>query len=214
MGANSLLNNKRGFSLFELTVVIAIMSIVLGAVYSVFASVNRSTTSNEVRAEVMQNLRISIDIMEQDIRMAGLDRFRSANASIEFVDDDNFTLRFTADRNMDGVINVADLSGESIQEEDLEDITYRYDQGNNRLEQCLSESTINFCQTVAENVTDFQFTYLDAGDTPIFPPYTADKIGEIRTVLVSMTIEQPAGRAGLINRTLTKRILCRNLFFQ
>jgi prepilin-type N-terminal cleavage/methylation domain-containing protein len=143
MAATNLVGNKNGFTLIEFAVVIAIMSIVLGAIYSVFASTNRSTTNNEVIAEVMQNLRTSIDFMEQDIRMAGLDRFDSANAGVEAATAVN--LRFTADRNMDGTLN-----------DNLERITYSYDAANKRLRQCLWEGTLNDWQTVAENVTNFQ----------------------------------------------------------
>ena len=198
MAATNLLENKNGFTLIELVVVIAIMSIVLGAIYSVFAATNRSTTNNEVIAEVMQNLRTSIDFMEQDIRMAGLDRFGSANAGIEAATATN--LRFTADRNMDDVLN-----------DNIERITYFYDAANNRLRQCLWEGTLDDWQTVAENVTNFQFSYMDADDNLLAFPI-AD-LTEIRTVVVSMSIEQPAGRSEPINRTINKRILCRNLLF-
>jgi prepilin-type N-terminal cleavage/methylation domain-containing protein len=198
MPATNLMENKNGFTLVELAMVIAIMSIVLGSIYSVFAATNRSTTNNEVIAEVMQNLRISIDFIEQDIRMAGLDRFGSASAGIEAATAIN--LRFTADRNMDGVLN-----------DNLERITYFYDATNNRLRQCLWEGTLNDWQTVAENVTNFQFSYLDADDNLLVFPI-AD-LSEIRAVVVTMNIEQPAGRSGPVNRTITKRILCRNLSF-
>jgi prepilin-type N-terminal cleavage/methylation domain-containing protein len=198
MAAPNLRENKSGFTLIELCVVIAIMSIVLGAIYSVFAATNRSTTNNEVIAEVMQNLRSSIDFMEQDIRMAGLDRFGSANAGIEAAAADN--LRFTADRNMDDALN-----------DNIERITYFYDAANNRLRQCLWEGTLDDWQTVAENVTNFQFSYLDADDNLLAFPI-AD-LSEIRTVVVSMSIQQPAGRSGPVERTINKRILCRNLFF-
>lgn len=198
MAATNLLENKKGFTLIELTVVIAIMSIVLGAIYSVFAATNRSTTNNEVIAEVMQNLRTSIDFMEQDIRMAGLDRFGSANAGIEAATATN--LRFTADRNMDDVLN-----------DNIERITYFYDAANNRLRQCLWEGTLDDWQTVAENVTNFQFSYMDADDNLLAFPI-AD-LSEIRTVVVSMSIEQPAGRSEPVARTINKRILCRNLLF-
>jgi prepilin-type N-terminal cleavage/methylation domain-containing protein len=195
MAGTNLLENKSGFTLVETMVVIAIMSIVLGAIYSVFAATNRSTTSNEVIAEVMQNLRTSIDFMEQDIRMAGLDRFGSANAGIEAATATN--LRFTADRNMDGILN-----------DNIEQITYFYDAANNRLRQCLS---LVDCQTVAENVTNFQFSYLDAGDNLLAFPI-AD-LNQISTVVVSISIEQPAGLSEPVKRTISKRILCRNLLF-
>ena len=198
MAATNFFRNKNGFTLIELAVVIAIMSIVLGAIYSVFAATNRSTINNEVIAEVMQNLRTSIDFMEQDIRMAGLDRFGTANAGIEAATVNN--LRFSADLNMDGVLN-----------DNHERITYFYDAANNRLRQCLWEGTLNDWQTVSENVTNFQFSYLDADDNLIAFPIADLSI--IRSVVVSMRIEQPAGRSGQVERTINKRILCRNLLF-
>jgi type IV pilus assembly protein PilW len=204
MRTKKLFRNKRGFTLVELMVAIAISSIVFGAIYAVFASVNRTCTNNEVTADVMQHMRTSIDFMEQDIRMAGLDPFDSSGAGIELWDNDK--LRFTADRNRDGTINAADLS-DGIQEVDLERITYEWDSANRRLRQCLSEGTTDDWDTVAENVTAFQFDYFaeDGG--------VAAALSEIRTVQISMTIEQPAGLSGIVDRTLTKRILCRNLSF-
>jgi len=41
------------------------------SVFSVYWSVTKSSTSNEVTAEVLQNLRTSVVILEQDLRMAG-----------------------------------------------------------------------------------------------------------------------------------------------
>ena len=192
----------------ELLVVLAMMSLVIAAVYGVFASVNRTCTDNEVTADVMQKLRTSIEFLEQDIRMAGLDRFSGANAGIEVATATN--LRFTADRNMDGVINSANLA-DGIQEVDLERITYAYDADNKRLRQCLSEGTIDDWETVAENVDNFQFCYLDAEGYPLAFPI-AD-LSEIRIVQIFMTIERPAGLAGPVSRTLSRRILCRNLDF-
>jgi len=198
MAGTNLSGNKCGFTLIELAVVMAIMSVVLGAIYSVFAATNRSTTNNEVIAEVMQNLRTSIDFMEQDIRMAGLDRFGTADAGIEAATATN--LRFTADRNMDGALN-----------DNIERITYFYDAANNRLRQCLWEGTLNDWQTVAENVTNFQFSYRDAGGNLL--AYPIADLNQIRIVEVSMSVEKPAGRSGSVERTINKRILCRNLSF-
>jgi type II secretory pathway component PulJ len=192
----------------EILVALAMLSIIIGAVYAVFASVNRTCVNNEVTANVMQNMRTSIEFMEQDIRMAGLDRFNSTDAGIKVATSDS--LQFTADRNMDGVINFAILA-DGVQEVDLERITYSYDAANNRLRQCLYEETFNDWETVAENVDEFQFTYINAaGNTLAFP--IAD-LSEIKTVQISMTIGQSSALAGPVSRTLTKRILCRNLDF-
>ena len=208
MKVKNLYKNKSGFTLVELMVVIAILPIVIGTIYAVFASVNRTCVNNEVSAEVMQHMRTGLEFMEQDIRMAGLDGSDSADAGIEVATPTIF--RFTADRNMDGTINTAYLA-DGIQEQDLERITYSYDAGSRQLDQCLYEETNDAWETVADNVINFQFTYFDQDDNALAFPI-ADLL-EIRTVQVSMTIEQPAGRAGPVNRTLTKRILCRNLGF-
>ncbi len=200
--------DQKGFMMAEVLVALAMLSIIIGAVYAVFASVNRTCSKNEITADVMQNMRTSIEFMEQDIRMAGLDRFNTANAGIEVATPVN--LRFTADRNMDGVINTASLA-DGVQEVDLERITYAYDAANKRLNQCLYEATFDDWETVAENVDDFQFAYFDADGNPLAFPI-AD-LSVIRTVQISMAIEQSAKLSGPVRRTLSKRILCRNLDF-
>jgi type II secretory pathway component PulJ len=199
-------NNSNGFTLIEVCVAMAVAIIVLGATYAVFASASRSCTLNETSVDVMQDLRTSIDFMEQDIRMAGLDRLGSANAGIVYADATN--LEFTADRDLDGIIDVANVTN-GIFNEDLERISYVYDIINQRLMQCLYESTGENWDTVAENVDSFQFSYLDGDDNLLAIPI-AD-LAEIRTVIVTMSITQPAGRAEPVTREISRRILCRNL---
>jgi len=203
---NPLKGSRSGFSLVELMIAMVIAIVSLGAIYGVFASVQKSSTSNEVTARVMQNLRTSVDFMESDIRMAGLDRFGSAAAGIEVATATN--LRFTADRNMNGTIDTTDLS-EGLQEQDLERVTYIYDAANQRLRQCLSEGTANAWDTVAENVENFSFIYFDANNNQIPIPISDNLL--IRFIEVSITVRNPAGRADDVSRTITKRIFCRNL---
>lgn len=203
---NPLKSSRSGFSLVELMIAMVIAIVSLGAIYGVFASVQKSSTSNEVTARVMQSLRTSVDFMESDIRMAGLDRFGSAAAGIEVATATN--LRFTADRNMNGTIDTTDLS-DGLQEEDLERITYFYDAANKRLRQCLSEGTTDEWDTVAENVEIFSFIYFDANNNQI--PFSILDNLLIRFIEVSISVRNPAGRADDVSRTITKRIFCRNL---
>jgi hypothetical protein len=169
----------------------------------------------------MENLRTSMDFLEQDIRMAGLDRYGLAGAGIEGegvpVEMPTATyLHFTADRNIDDTINNYDLSdGIAEIDGDLDRIAYFYDAANTRLRQCLAKLTTDAsCETVAENVVNFQFSYLDADNALIpFPIDNDVKLASIRTVQVSMTIRKLASVFGPVTRTLTKRIICRNLEF-
>lgn len=198
---------EAGFTLVELMVAIAIISLALGAIYGVFASVTKSSTGNEVSAHVLQSLRTSLGFMEQDIRMAGLDRFATTHAGVEQATETSF--RFTADRNMDGLINEADLSN-GIQEQDLERITYAYDGANKRLRQCLSEGTPQASwDTVAEHVENFQFQYFDKDENLLSFPIT--DLTAIRSVAVSLTVRQASGFKREVTKTLSKRIFCRNL---
>jgi len=214
-------NNTRGFTLVELLIAVGIMSMVITAIYGVSASASRSSTKNEVAAEVMQNLRTSMDFMEQDIRMAGLDPVGLAGAGIVRQDapvpmPSATHLYFTADRNMNDTIDNYDNS-DGITEDggDLDRITYYYDAANKQLRQCLSDDTTDpLCETVANNVGNFQFSYLDVNNAQIpFPIDTDAKLFSIRAVQVSMTIQKPASAYGPVSRTLTKRIICRNLEF-
>ena len=203
---NPLKSSRSGFSLVELMIAMVIAIVSLGAIYGVFASVQKTSTSNEVTARVMQSLRTSVDFMESDIRMAGLDRFGSAAAGIEVATATN--LRFTADRNMNGTIDTTDLS-DGLQEQDLERVTYIYDAANQRLRQCLSEGTANAWDMVAESVENFSFIYFDANNNQIPFPISDNLL--IRFIEVSITVQNPAGRADDVSRTITKRIFCRNL---
>lgn len=201
-------DNKRsqGFTLIELMIAMVVGLLALGSIYGVFAAVKKTSTSNEVSARVMQSIRTSIGFMESDIRMAGLDSTGIAAAGIESATATY--LRFTADRNMDGTINTANIL-DGIQEQDLEQISYSYDAVNNRLMQCLSEGTTNAWETVAENVEDLSFQYFDEDNNLLAFPIVDNTL--IRAVEVSLTIQQPAGLAKDISRTITKGIYCRNL---
>jgi prepilin-type N-terminal cleavage/methylation domain-containing protein len=202
MGKKNFFENKGGFTAVEMLVALGIVSILLLAINSVFVITKRATVTNEVAVEVMQALRTSMDFMEQDIRMAGLDRFGLAGAGVEVATATIF--RFTSDRNMD----------DDIDDADLERITYSYDTANKRLRQCLYEGTgADSWEMVAENVDNVQFTFLDAAEIVLPTPVGAADRPEIRTVIVTMTVQRPASRFGPVTRTLTKRIIARNLGF-
>ena len=169
-----LFNNSRGFTLAELLIALGIMSMVLTAIYGVSTSASRSSTRNEAAAEVMQNLRTSFDFLEQDIRMAGLDQFGLADADIvrlstPIIMPSSTHLYFTSDRNMNDAIDIYDDSdGIAEADGDLDRITYYYDAANKQLRQCLSADLTDLsCETVAENVENFQFSYLDSNNAQI-----------------------------------------------
>ena len=59
-------------------------------------------------------------------------------------------------------------------------------------------------EPLVDNVTNFSFTYRDESDA-----VTADPAA-IRTVQISMTVEEPVGWGKTLARSFTTRVQCRN----
>ena len=198
--------NKKGFTAVELLVSLAIMSVALTSIYGLYMSYVRVYTTEGVTSKVQQGVRAGMNMMVRDIRMAGLDPTDTGIFGI--IEAGPQSIRFTADRDMDGEIDDPELSGGFI-ESNLEQIAFSFDEGSNLLEMTLykTDDTIESRDTMLDNVSNLNFTYLNADDG-----VTAD-LNEIRTVIIELTVIKPAGRGDPVSRTLTKRIRCRNLDF-
>lgn len=179
-------NPKDGFTLVEMLVALLIASIISAAAYSIFTSVTRAYTAQSVASKVQQRVRATIDFMVRDIRMAGLDPLRTNSAGI--VSATSTAFQFTSDKNMDGDINDA-----------AEDITYAVTGGSLRLTD--DQGT----EILAEYVTTFEFAYFDKDGT------VTTNTDDIRSVEISMTVQEPAGRGKRISRTYNTLVRCRNL---
>ncbi|MGD8343694.1 MAG: prepilin-type N-terminal cleavage/methylation domain-containing protein [Desulfobacterales bacterium] len=184
-----------GFTLVEVLVCLALLSILFGTVYRSFSSVNRSYTKENVKAGVQQKARIGIDLMARDIRLAGLDPLAEANAGFISSGTNTSSIQFTADLNYDGDVF-----------DPFENITYNLNAG--RLEQTSDLGAGTSVDTLLDNVTALTFTYLDASDTVLVEPIPVDQIA---SVSISLTVQRPSGRDGPISRTYSTRIRCRNL---
>jgi len=185
----TLAGSTAGFTLVEILVGLGLASVLMAAIVALFATLSRSYTTQNVAAEVQQVVRAGIDEMVMNIRMAGVNPLNIADVGVK--DDYSSTqIRFTSDINASGVIGDADD----------EDIAYIFEEnklkrqvdGGNKIE-------------LVENVSDFSFTYLKEDELP------ADSVSEIRTVLISMTVTEPAGRGQNVSRTYSARVRCRNL---
>jgi hypothetical protein len=61
------------------------------------------------------------------------------------------------------------------------------------------------------DVQNLTFTYLDADGNDLGSPVPTLQLEDIRTINVSITVEEPAGRDVSVSRTLTKQVKCRNM---
>ena len=200
----NILKEKRGFSLIELLVALVIMSVVSLAIYGVFSISSRSYTTQSVTADVQQSVRASMEVILQDIRMAGLDPAASGNFGIELAEVSK--LRFTSDSIDAGT---GDFNG-ALDNTNSERITYVL-QGT-QLNQILYETTSSEnSQPLISDVQNLTFTYFDADGNDLGSPVPSLQLQDIRMVNVSITVEEPAGRGAPVRRTLVKQVKCRNM---
>jgi type IV pilus assembly protein PilW len=202
----------RGFTLIELLVAMGVASIVMAAIYSFYAGMTRSYTTHNAAADAQQAVRATIDFIAEDIMMAGFDMkqiaFDGTDRPIEYADSKK--IRVKADRNTNGEID---------KYSDLEIITYSYIAGDEKLYQLQYEGEDDYDEAVdkevfMENVTEFSFAYLDADGNDLGDPVPADDRDAIRTVEISMKVEEPAGRERreeMNTREYHTWVKCRNL---
>jgi len=194
-GGNSCFSRCRssaGFSVVEMLLVLGAMAIMFGAIYSGFERLNRSYTAENVKAGTQQSARIGVEMMVQDIRLAGLNPLGTAGAGI--VAATPTSLQFTADSNFDGDLD-----------DPFENITYALN--GTRLEQTNHLGT----EVLLENITNLTFSYLDETGATIPTAQLAARLADIRTVGIALTVSRPAGRNQQVSRTYSTQVRCRNL---
>jgi prepilin-type N-terminal cleavage/methylation domain-containing protein len=187
--------HSAGFTLIEVLMCIAIFSILFGTIYQTFDTFNRSYTSENVKAGVQQKSRLGIDLIARDVRLAGLDPLGTAAAGFNAANTNSTSIQFSADLNYDGDLD-----------DPFEDIIYALN--GNLLQQTSDLGSGPLTATLLDNVTTLSFSYLDQADNLLPEPVAVD---QIRTVLISLTLQRPAGRKGTVSRTYTTRVRCRNL---
>jgi type II secretory pathway component PulJ len=181
--------------MIEMLIAIAMLSILFGSIYNGFVNMNRSFTTENVKAGIQQSARIGVEFMVHDIRLAGLDPLRTAGAGI--LEATATSVRFTADSNLDGDLN-----------DPFEDI--RYALNGSQLEQTNHLGT----ETLLDSVETIQFRYFDNENPPqeIAAPVTGGDLDRIRSVSIALSLERPAARDESVARTYTTQVQCRNLY--
>jgi type IV pilus assembly protein PilW len=146
------LRRNNGVTLTELLIALALTGIVAGAIYKIFISQSRDYTIQSEVAEMQQNLRAGVFMMEREIRMVGYDPTRAANTEILMAAPSD--LEFTADFNGDGD---TDDPNEHL-------IYTHYDTNADGAADALGRDDVNSgtsTQLLAENIDELNFVYLD-----------------------------------------------------
>jgi type IV pilus assembly protein PilW len=182
---------QRGFTLVDILVGLAMASVLMVAMVGLFTTLGRSYTTQNVAADVQEVTRAGVELMAQNIRMAGVNP--GGRSGIGIVSAATNAIQFTSDLNLNDDID-----------DTYERISY-YLQGDELMQQLLTGNPM----PLVENVTNLSFDYRDENDDPV-TDLVAD-LNEIRTVIISMTVEEPAGRGQPVRRTYSARVRCRNL---
>ena len=208
----SINKNQAGFTLVELLVSMAIISIVVtGIVTSRMSQQNQSITQQQA-VDVQQTVRAALSMMVQELRMAGYktqnDNFDVGISSMgDGTVGNAFTVAYTGEGKDDGIDNDTDSSIDEADETDivyLKSISYWLDGtdlmvndgGNDKL--------------IAENIASLSFTCLDRNNA-----VTTD-MDAVRSIAISITAQTPShqiDRTGGTNNTrnLETTVTCRNL---
>lgn len=198
---NKHLYSKAGFSLVELLMALATSTILLGAIYSVFNITNKNVTTQNVAANMQQSLRSAIGLMARDIRIAGLDPVGTGNFGI--LEATVSKIIFTQDSIDSGT---GEFNGE-VDDSNSEKVTYYFEE--RQIRQKLYDDP-DYAVLIS-NIDAMEFSYLDANGNDLGNP-VAD-LDLIRTVVIYIKVKEPAGRDEPVERTLTRKVECRNLGF-
>lgn len=206
-----------GFTLAELLIALGLMSLVFGIMVTFFITFTRSSVAQNAAAGAQHSARAGVEHVIHDLRMVGLDPLRTTSAGIEEISATGSKLRFTSDRcnqpiNSSGCDQPApdgDLNDQS------EEVTYSYDSARRSLRRCFYESNpnrqtcVNLIDKVVPNPGGIPlFIFLDGENNEITA--NLDR-GQIRTVVIMLTVEEPAGYRKNMSRTYSSRVSLRNV---
>ena len=182
---------QTGFTLVDILVGLAMASVLIVAMVSLFVTMGKSYTAQNVAAGVQEVTRAGVELMTQSIRMAGVNP--GGISEVGIVSASPTRIQFTSDLNLDAAID-----------DTYEQISY-YLEDNRLMQQLFTGNPM----PLVEKVTNLSFDYWDENDDPI-TDLVAD-LNQIRTIIISMTVQEPAGRGKAVKRTYTARVRCRNL---
>jgi prepilin-type N-terminal cleavage/methylation domain-containing protein len=195
------MRTERGFTLVELMIGLAIFSIMGLILIQEFTRGSDVRTEQGAVSRAQQSLRFARYLMNQDIRMAGLDPARTFRFGFEEATSTKF--RLTADMNMNTIVD----------DTDFERVTYNLRPGTRDLVKIFYEGTGVEDTAVLVDTIDpatSSFAYLDAAGNNLGDPVPVANLEDIRTVVIALTVEEQAGRAGTVRRMSTSRVACRN----
>ena len=192
--------NEQGFTLLELIFAVLIAAIVMGGVFTLYRSQQRSYVIQDEVAAMQQNLRSALFFMAKEIRMAACDptgKADEADFSVIQAGTISFAMDFRGQAEGSPPDGAADDPNESV--------TYSlYDGDGDGDADDLGRNTGGGNQLIAQNIQSLVFRYLDTNGNE-----TA-QISQIRRVEVTLIAKSEERYGTEKQKTITTTIKCRN----
>ncbi len=209
-------NLERGFSLMEVLISMSVFTIVMFAVYSTYVSGAGTYAKGDMKADIHQNTRASMELMVREIRLAGYfpENFPfimpggpgTPCAGPPFVGISNAqptTITICSDIDGDNSSElvtytwVGDTNGDNV-----------VDPGENEIRRQVTDDTgLQPQEVIAFNISAFLFSYTDRLNNPINPgvplgsgncPDNVTLGCDIGRVIVTMTGSEPVSQSAAI----------------
>ena len=185
--------DRRGMTLVELMVGVALFAVVMGAVMAFVTQSRRSYEDTRERVQYQQGLRAVVSMMTRELRSTGCDP-----NNVGF-DEFGFASATAMNCSMD-----LNGDGDTMDNGPDENVAYAYDTVN---EELLRFDGLNV-MTILRDVTTVQFRYFDENGAELLNvPLNAVDRDRIRTVQVTIAGETESGEPV----DLTSRIALRNI---
>jgi type IV pilus assembly protein PilW len=200
-----LVTNRKGFTIVELLVAMALTGLVAAAIYKAFGSQQKVYSMQDQAAEIQQDMRAAMEVMVTELRMAGYDPTRAGydpkiEAGAGFKSATSSSLVFTADLNRNAKVFPADLVSPAGPDDATsatdpgEWISYALSTDANSDGIADNENSLGLgrkvwsgaLQPIAENIEAINFVYLDGNGVVIPTPVAASDLENIRSVEITM----------------------------
>ncbi len=200
------LQHTAGYTLIEILIAMAISGVVLAGIYQAYTNQIRTNNTQNQVVDMQQSIRVAMNFMEKEIRIAGLDPSGLANAGIDVATPNSITLSVDTtggeadgrDNNRDGQVDEAGEWYDGIPEQ----VTYSLsnDANNNGQNDALEGLNTLPChllrggQRLASNIDALNFVYLGVDDTDpgciencrLLNTVTAQDRGNIRAIQITV----------------------------
>ncbi|MFO8085827.1 MAG: prepilin-type N-terminal cleavage/methylation domain-containing protein [Desulfobacterales bacterium] len=190
---------ESGLTLIELLIAMAVGSIIIAAIYSVYISQVRSQATQRAALEMQQGLRAALTIMELEIRTAGVDPLGTAGARVLVADVDEF--HFTRDIGGRVVDGMDQFDGDT--DDPNENVRYAVNTNGD-----LGRDTGNsgILMPLLDNVDAINFVYLDRMGEPIVTPVATEALDAIRQVQITVVERYGQSQGGLLRAVVDNNV--------